>query len=485
MTILDLLKIARRWWWVLVLCPVLAGGAAYIVSSSMTPIYRANLTALVEQSETGDEAQFAYNDVLAAERQARTFSYLMTARPVLEETVTRLGLSENADELGANVSVAPIRDTQLIRLSVDDPSPERAATIANTIGQVFIEQLASTEQSTEARIIEEANPPSGYVQPKTVLNTAVATLLGLLAAAGLVLLLNYLDDTVKSSEDVRRLTGKPALAGIPMLQSDNGIETASYQRSPATESFRGLRTNLQFVAVGQELRSLVLTSARPGDGKTTTVANLGTVLAQGGQQVILMDADLRKPRLHKLFDSINNRAGLTNLLISTAIEPESLLQDTDIPGVRVLTSGPLPPNPPDLLNSAAMRNVIQKLEDLADYVLIDSPPMAISDPLIVAGLADGILLVTLANKTRSTVLARVIQDLERSGTPLLGVVLNQMDLGAEDYYYYYQSYYSSEPDDPGSGGDKPSPDRKGGLAAGRRISSIFSGSQARIDDRGP
>lgn len=539
MTISDALKLVRRWWWVMLLCPLLVGAGAYIVSSAQTPTYRANLILVIDENQLSDVS--SYNDILAAERRTRTYSHLATARPVLEETIQRLGLTFSPEALAGKVSVQPVRDTQLITVAVTDPSPARAATIANTIGQVFIEQsnqqeasvtgsgqeslqrniddterkidetsqqIADIEQRTDAtsaanqatlrglqsqltqyqstysmlleaqqrmaiaesqsasniRIAEEAAPPSHPVSPRVMLNTALGGVLGLLIAGCLVLAVGYLDDTVKSSEDVERLTGKATLGAIPVFHATRGIESLVNPRSPAVESYRGLRTNLQFATINQEVRSLVLTSARPGDGKTSTVANLGIVLAQGGQNVIIIDADLRKPRLHKLFSKLTNRIGLTNLLLTNNADLEAHLQETDIPGLRLLTTGPLPPNPPDLLNSARMRQLVDRFEKMADIVLIDTPPMAVSDPLIVVGLADAVLLVTLGGRTRSRELARVIQELERSSTSLIGVILNRVDLLREGYYYY-QSYYDSDTDTPTPGDSGP---KKNVIRAGSR-----------------
>lgn len=564
MTISDALKLGRRWWWVLFLCPLLVGAGAYIVSSAKTPVYRAELKLVIDENQLSEVT--SYNDILAAERRTRTYSHLATARPVLDETIQRLGLTLDSEELAQKVSVNPVRDTQLITVAATDTSPARAATIANTIGQVFIEQrseqqmtvngsgrdalqrniddteqkinetsqqiadiegrsdatstsnqstlrglqsqltqyqstysmlleaqqrmaIAESQLGSNIRIAEEAAPPSDPVSPRVMLNTALGGVLGLLMAACLVLTVGYLDDTVKSSEDVERLTGKATLGTIPVFQTTQGIEALVNPRSPAVESFRGLRTNLQFATINQEVRSLVLTSARPGDGKTSTVANLGIVLAQGGQDVILIDGDLRKPRLHKLFSNVTNRSGLTNLLLATDGELDGHLQRTDIPGLRLLTTGPLPPNPPDLLNSARMHQIVDQLGQMADIVLIDTPPMAISDPLIVAGLADAVVLVTLGGRTRSKELTRVIQELERSGTPLVGVILNRVDLHREGYAYY-QAYYDSEIDPSGPGDGRTTTDDAdttgtGGHRSSKRRNVVKPGLRpAGADDHG-
>lgn len=526
LTLADLIKLGRRWWWVLVLCPVLAAGVAFLVSSAMTPIYRAQATLLVEQSQVPGTTQ--YNDILAAERLSRTYSRLVTSRSVLEETITRLNLLLTPEELEKQIEVTPVRDTQLVQVAVLDPSPERAATIANTLAQVFIEQqqqrqraltgssreelqrniddvkarieqlssriaeleqrpdanslavqtelsglrselnqaqttysslleaqqrmaLAEAQVGTRVLVVEQAVPPTEFVKPRILLNTGLAGLLGLALGIGLVLVAGYLDDTVKTSEDVQRLSGSAAIGTIPVFQTGNGLEPVVNPQSLATETYRGLRTNLQFATAGRDIRSIAVTSARPGEGKSTTTANLGVVLAQGGQRVILVDADLRKPALHRAF-GIANRSGLTNLLLLRGGDEElsGYLRPTAVEGLQVLTTGPLPPNPPDLLGSPRMSELIQRLEQLADIVLIDTPPLALSDPLIIAGHVDGVLLVTTAGQTRSKELVRALEELSRTSTPVIGVVLNRVKLEHDRYYYYYYEYYRPDGRPPSS-----------------------------------
>jgi non-specific protein-tyrosine kinase len=278
-----------------------------------------------------------------------------------------------------------------------------------------------------------------------LVNTALSGALGLLIAVSLVALAGYLDDTIKTGDDVRRLTGKAALGSIPQLVAADGIESLRVPHSPTAERYRSLRTALQFATLGQPIRSLVMTSPRPGDGKTTTIANLGTVLAQAGQRVILVDANLRKPQLHTHFSGVTNRAGLTNLLLAQAGSgtEEALLQPTEIPGLRILTTGPLAPNPADVLNLPRMKEILSWLEDMADVVLIDAPPMAVSEPMTIAGLVDGILLVMVSGRIRSGELTRVIQELTRTATPLVGIVINWIDAKSDDYSTHYYSYYGT------------------------------------------
>jgi len=553
----TILARGRRWWWIVLVGALAAAALAYLVSAAMTPIYQAHLTLLIEEGQGTGASD--YNDILAAERRTRTFSRLVAQRPVLEETIRRLSLRVTPEELATAIDVTPIRDTQLVTLAVSDPSPARAAAIANTVAQVFIEQtqqrqaeiagpgadqvqqnidaiqkqideanariaelqaqpnagdpavqqeirnlqtqlaqftethsalieaqqriLASAASGPRIRVTADAVPPESPVRPRTTLNTALGGVLGALLGLGVVLVLVYLDDTVKDAEDVRRLTGRPALGWIPRFRGPVGIALVTAPRSPVSEGYRSLRTNLQFATLGQEVRSILVTSARPRDGKTTTVVNLGAVLAQGGQQVIVVDGDLRRPQLHATLGSIPNRVGLTNLLLTEdAVDLSAVLQETDVPGLRVLTTGPLPPNPTDVLDSPRMHDLIAVLEGMADIVLIDAPPVPVSDALVLAGMVDRVLLVAYSGRTRSAELARAVEELTRAGTPLLGVLLNRAEAGAGGYDLYYAEYYSAEPDPgdhDGSGPGAPTrlSQRLGALVPGRAVDLPQRGNQ--------
>ncbi|HUY99034.1 MAG TPA: polysaccharide biosynthesis tyrosine autokinase [Thermomicrobiaceae bacterium] len=520
LTVGDVLKLARRWWWVLLLCPLVAGVAAYVVSHSLPRYYEADAILVIDQSQTAGSS--TYNDIQAAQQLATTYSQLATTRPVLTAAIQQLGLKVTPEQLASQLTVAPVNNTQLLRVAATDRSPQLAAQLANTVGQAFIDQmkaqqaatvgssgteiqtnintvkariasesaritqlqgqsdagtasvqaqitqlqsqlnqdqstytslleaqqqmdLAAAQNGTQIRIAEEAVPPRGFVRPRIMLNTAVAGVLGLLVACGIVLVVGYVDDTVKTSEEVQRLTGRTALGLIPGLRSPEGVEPQAHPNAAAAEAYRTMRTNFQFATVGQEVHSLVVTSFRPGDGKTTTLVNFGAVLAQGGQRVIIVDADLRKPQVHKHFPGLTTRTGLTNLLLSTAdVNLRPLLRQTAIPGLRVLPAGPLPPNPPDVLNAPRMRRIAEQLEEEADIVLFDAPPMAVSDALILGGIVDSLLLVVTHGRTRSSELQHAVQELAQTGTPLIGVVINQVELErAGSYYAYYRAYYEA------------------------------------------
>jgi capsular exopolysaccharide synthesis family protein len=215
-------------------------------------------------------------------------------------------------------------------------------------------------------------------------------------------------------------------------------------RSPAAEAFRTLRTSLHYTADRNNTRTILVTSVNPGDGKTIVATNLAASLAQAGERVLLIDADIRKPRCHRVF-SLGNRVGLTNVLVESLDIGESV-QDTQIKGLSVLTSGPIPPNPAELLDSEAMAGVLVKVRDQYDHVLVDSPPAgALADASIMASKVDGIIMVLASGETRIDQAKEVKESLEHAQGRVLGVVLNKVRYSPKDYRYRY--YY----EDSGSG----------------------------------
>ena len=208
-------------------------------------------------------------------------------------------------------------------------------------------------------------------------------------------------------------------------------------KSPVAEAYRTLRTNIQFAQIDGELKTIMFTSAGPGEGKSTTTANTAVALAQSGKSVILVDCDLRKPVQHRIFGKKNK--GVTNALVED-IPAISLLQDTEVEGLRLLTSGPIPPNPSELLGSDAMLQILQSLEAEADYVVVDAPPVvAVTDACVLASKVDGVLLVVAAGVAKPEMAQKAKELLVKAKGRILGAVINRVEIEEEHAYYYY--YY--------------------------------------------
>jgi len=322
--------------------------------------------------------------------------------------------------------------------------------------------------STTLQLAESADVPRDPVFPRLPLNVGLAALVGLLLAAALAWLLEYLDDTVKSPDAVQTLLALPTLAQVrrtgraptrrvrsPGLAPGAGADALLARdaaRSEAAESYRLLRTNIEFSAVDQPPRRLLVTSAVPGEGKSTVAANLAVVLAQSGKRVLLVDGDLRRPSIGRMFGLPPGR-GLTTVLADatqSASHPGPGAGPVPAPGVEhlmLLPSGPLPPNPADLLGSQRMAAVLDELATAYDILVLDSPPVLVAtDPLLLASRVDGVLLVVSTGETRSPLVRQAAESIRQVGGRLLGVVLNKV--AASEGHVYYTYYQSGDPTPP-------------------------------------
>jgi succinoglycan biosynthesis transport protein ExoP len=294
-------------------------------------------------------------------------------------------------------------------------------------------------------IVEPATTPTGWISPRVGSTVILAAAIGLILAVGGAFLVEYLDDTVKTPEDVVRTANLPTLAGIAPIDGKtypDKLIAARQPLSPTVEAYRLLRANLQFLSVDKPARTLVMSSPGPGEGKSVTLANLAVVMAQLGRKVLVVDSDLRRPVLHKIFDVSNSR-GLSDAILHSSPSVSEHIQATGVENLWVLTSGPLPPNPAELLGSERMGVVIEELQGHMDMVLLDSPPLlAVADAVILGTRLDGIVLVIDAGRTRRGNMRRVAEELQRVQANLLGVVLNRVSPSRDGYYqYHYQRDY--------------------------------------------
>jgi non-specific protein-tyrosine kinase len=533
------LAVLRKWLWLIVACTLLAGGTAYAVSSTMTPIYEATATMLLEQGGLSP------SNLIWGNNQWEALTYVELVPRLLPETAARLGLEEVDAK---NVSVDAIRDTRVLQIRVRDPNPQLAADIANAIPEVFsdyteslrlsryteskaalraeldrleteiavtqqrIEDLGEAADATEKTeltrleetltqqrynygqllttyetmrlaemqakgnlvVFKSAAVPTQPVFPKTKLNTLLAAVVGAMLATGVAFLVEHLDDTLKTPEDVTRAMGLITLGNIARLSSRRGngedrLVTITDPLSPDSEAFRDLRTNVKFSSVDRPIGRLLVTSPAPSNGKSFVAANLSIAFAQDGHSVVLVDADLRRPTQHKFFD-MSNGSGLTDSLLDGANPgADKWLQSTSEEGLHLLSSGSLPPNPAELVGSQRMWQITEHLNEQFDMVVLDSPPvLAVTDAAALSRQVDGVILVVEAGSTREREARRAVEALAKVDAPILGVVLNKIPVGRHGSYdyYYYRHYRYTE-----SGEKKKESRRNGGIP--KRIRDVL------------
>ena len=347
-------------------------------------------------------------------------------------------------------------DAELIELAFRENEAERAATTFKDLDQRFAEvQLASVMTANNVWFMDRAQPPKTHSRPDVMNNVFTALLVGLIAGAALAFMLDYLDSTVRSREDVEEGIGVPLLGVVPQIErsrlqklADQGnIAVHQMPRSNFAEALRQIRTALSFASAKRPLKNLLITSAAPLEGKSFVSSNLATIIAMGEQRVLLIDADLRRPTLHKVFH-IPNDVGLSDVL-ARKIQPAAAAHSTEVKNLDVMIAGPIPPNPAELLRPDNFQRVMHELGKHYDLLLFDSPPVkAVSDPRVMAPHMDGIILVVEANRTSRTLARHISRELAEANPNILGAIVNKLNVQRNGYYYYYDykdyTYYASD-----------------------------------------
>lgn len=461
----HVLRAFGRFWWLLVLGSLLMAILAYGVSLYQTPMYRAQVTLQVNPVQTSNGLD--YNALLYAERLTQTFQRLVTVRPVLEPVIEELALPYTAEQLAGNVTVQAESDSQLLIIQVSDPDPDRASTTANALATSFAtfvaDQQAVTADSADvpdAQILvrESSIRPSAPYTPRTTLNVAVGMFTGLVLAAGVVLFIVYLDDTVRSAIDLSRLNAGPLLASVRKFpkpeKGRSHLFVADRPGSDEAEAIRLLRTNIRLASTAQPLGTLAVSSPNASEGTSTIAANLAVAFAQVGLATALVDADVRQPQQHRIFQVENDR-GLTTLLTDANKNWLEVALDTGIHDLVIIPSGAVPPGATaDLLSLTQLSEILEDLKSAFDVVIIDTPPiLPVSDALVVASHTDGIVLVCRSGHTKIEALRRSAETLQRGAVRIVGVVLNQEN--SQRRTAFHRAKGADEPDEVVAGGAEP------------------------------
>ncbi len=425
-----------------------------LVQTIETTSQDANLTTLLDQKDLVDQKLVVASRALGKKNPdlADTEAQLLDLNNKIQDRVNGIlkglktkveAIKTGLDELKKDVENARTEDIQMAQKTRPYWDAKRRLDTLNNFRRVLEYRIASEQvdkalpKTTMVEIIEHAQPGLAPVKPDKTLNIALGIIIGLVVGVGLAFFIEYLDTSVKTIDDVERALQAPVLGVIPQnvgLMIDEGIE------SPHAEAYRVLRTNLLFSRKDDKLNTVAVVSAGAGEGKSTTVFNLAAVFAQGGQRVIVVDSDLRRPTLHKML-RVSNSIGLTNFLLKQNTL-EEVIQTTNVPTMDFMASGKLPSSSLGILSSVQMRDLITELKQRYDFVFFDSPPiMGVSDASILASAVDMALQVIQYRRYPQPMNIRAKQLIEKVGGNLVGIVLNNINMSQDESYYYYSGYY--------------------------------------------
>lgn len=451
MELSDYLRVLRRNWILVIASTLLGLIVAALFSLTLSPTYTAKTQLFVAIQSSGSVTELQQGNSFS---QARVLSYVKTAVTpvVLQPAIDTLGLKMTPAELAAHVEASTDLNTVLISISAADPSPAQAAAIAQAVADSLIDVVDKLEKSSQGgtspvrlSVITPATAPTVPSAPNVRLNLSVGLLLGLALGVGTAALRTILDTKIRGEADVRRVTSAAILGGISFDEnaSRSPLLTQIAPQSPRAESFRQIRTNLQFAHVSHKSKTILVTSSLPGEGKSTTATNMAIAMAQAGQRVALIDADLRRPMVGEYL-GLERNAGLTTVLVGEVLL-EDLMQPWADGNLHVLTSGQIPPNPSELLGSEAMNDLIARLEKDYDAVVIDAPPLLpVTDAAVLAQRVGGVVLVIGSQSVTSTDVVKSLSALEMVDADLLGLVLNKLPTRGPDAYAYSYDSYSAE-----------------------------------------
>lgn len=461
MTVHDYLRIARERWKVILGGLVLGVGCAALVTAMAPREYAASVTVYVSARPTGDPVA-AYQANLMSEQKVASYLQLLGTERIGRQVVDRLGLEAEPRNVANQLTATSKPDTVLIDVIATDRSPRRAQDIVNVAARAFSALITRFETPAggnaslvTARIVQPAALPSTPVSPRPVINIGLGVLTGLIAGYGAALLRNTLDTSVKTTEQLNQVTGAPNLG---VIANDPAVPrhpliVHEHLNSPRAEAFRKLRTNLQYVDVDRQRKVIVVTSAVPEEGKTTSMCNVAIALAQAGVKVVIAETDLRRPRAADYL-GLEGAVGVTTVLAGR-VSLDDALQPWGSRLLDVLPSGPIPPNPSELLSSQQMRCLIGELHDRYDVVLLDAPPLLpVTDSAILGAMCDGALLVVRHGKTTRHQIKAAIDSLDAVSIRLLGTVFTMTPQPrAGTSYYYHHQYYYSPPGSPAESSD--------------------------------
>lgn len=446
MELQDYLSLARRRWFSIVATTLGVIAVAAAITWQMTPQYASSVRLFVATAPQTDADVYA--GAQFSLQRVKSYANLISGKEIAARVIDRLGLDESPGALSRQISATAAPDTVILLITAKDPSAERARALATTVAREFIayvEELetppGSKNATVKATVVDGASTATEPISPRPVRNLGFAAVLGLLIGLGLAALREMLDTSITSIKDLEEVTGAPAIGVVPFDKgaTQKPLISDVDSHSGRAEAFRVLRTNFQFIDPGRQHKVFVISSAHPNEGKSTTAANLAISLAQGGEQVAIVEGDLRRPRITQYL-KLEPTVGVTTVLLGAQLD--DVIQESH--GVAIVGSGVRPPNPAELIKSHGMRDLINALRQRYGIVLIDAPPMLpVTDAALLAAISDGTILVVRHGKTTRDEATATVERIHSVGARVAGVVLSMVphhragNAGAYGYGYGY------------------------------------------------
>ena len=444
----DFLNYLKKYVLVIVVVSLVLIIGVFIYDKSIKkPLYTTYTTIILTKSnEAQTGTTITQNDILLNQKLVETYSKIIKSKLVLEQVISETGVTYTAEELSENVSVEAYENTEMLKISVTDQDPELAASIANSIAQVFSGEIAKIYQINNISVVDVAVTPEEVSNNTLKRDLLIALFISIFGTIGVVFVVYYFDDTVKLTDDLEEEIGMPVVAKV--FKSDIGSKNnrkiellaQKYPKSVVSESIKTLRTNLQFSSVDEDIKTILITSSIPGEGKSFISANLAISFAQTDKRVLIVDCDMRKGRQHRIF-KLSNTKGLSNLLIDDMTNYKDYINKTSIKNLYVMTRGTVPPNPSELLNSNKNSELIKILRSKFDIIIFDGVPCnGLPDSIIMSKLVDKVLIVSSESVTPRSVLESTKKQLKNVEAPVAGDVLNNVNRKNSKYGKYYGYY---------------------------------------------
>lgn len=456
-----LYSLKKRWSLILMITIVITLIVGIYSFFIATPVYESTVSIYVFKELSADQTATTYNELQLNNQLAKNYSVLISSKNVLNEVISNLNMGDviTYEQLKDNIAVTLEQGTSYLLVKVSNTDSQQAANIANEIANVFSYKVKEIMNIDNVKVIDVAEPNFSPVSPNKKLNMVIAVIIGLIVGVVIAIAIDFFDTRIKYPEDIKRKYDLPIVGTIPDIDKDDDDDddevfvNADNQYlisvdSTLFESYRNTRTNIMFSNVDNPYKSYLVTSSIPGEGKTSCTCNLAISFAKAGKKTIIVDIDLRRPRLHRAF-KINTVKGLTSILAAD-VDYQRVIQKGVIENLDVLPAGIRPPNPAELLGSAAMSNLIANLENDYDVVLFDSPPVSVfTDAATVAGKIDAVVYVVSSGVAHYNELNRGLENLKNVNANLIGVIMTRVDTDAKgrDFYSYKYTYNYNYRDD--------------------------------------